>query len=180
MYYTILLVFLILFLLFTLLVLFVITSALIGFLLTRVPFVPTSKKDVEFLVSKIGISSKDYFFDLGSGDGKVVFLVERLSGARTRGFELTWWTYLLAKLKKLFKGSKAELVNRNFFRQDWSQATVIYGYLYPPLMRGVEEKFLQDCKPGTLAVIRDFPLPTLKPLEVFYRPKNHEIYVYKK
>jgi hypothetical protein len=47
-------------------------------------------------------------------------------------------------------------------------------------MGRVKEKFLADCKPGSIAIIRDFPLPGLKPDEVFYMPKKHEIYIYKK
>lgn len=166
--------------LFSMLLLFVITSAFLGFLLTRVPFVPTYASDVEFFVKKLGLSSCDVFYDLGSGDGKVVFLVEKLSGAEVTGFELTWWTHWLAKLKKIFMKSKAKFINRNFFKQPWSEATVIYGYLYPPLMGRVEEKFLAECKPGATAIIRDFPFPNIKPSEIIYRPKKHEIYIYKK
>ena len=175
-----LLVFLVAMLLFAFVMLFIITSAFLGFLLTRVPFVPTYRGDIEFIVKKLGISSHDVFYDLGSGDGKVVFLVEELSGAKTKGFELTWWTHLLARIKKLIKGSKAQFINRNFFKQDWSGANFVYGYLYPPLMGRVEDKFLADCKPGSIAIIRDFPFPNLKPAEVYNMPKEHEIYIYKK
>lgn len=165
---------------FVLVLLFVISSAFLGFVITRVPFVPTYKSDVEFIVKKLSISSDDVFYDLGSGDGKVVLLVEKLSGAKVKGFELTWWTYLLARIKKVLRGSQAEFVNRNFFKQSWSEANYIYGYLYPPLMARVEEKFLADCKPGSVAVIRDFPFPNLTPVEICYMPKEHEIYIYKK
>jgi hypothetical protein len=143
--------------------------------------VPTSASDIEFAVKKLNISSKDYFFDLGSGDGKVCFLVHRLSGAKCVGFELTWWTHLLAQIKRKALSVKREELdfrNQNFFKQPWAEATVIYGYLYPPLMGRVEEKFLAECRPGSFAVIRDFPFPNLKPKEVIFRPKRHELYVY--
>jgi hypothetical protein len=172
--------FLIVMLLVAVFILFIITSSFLGFIITRVPFVPTYKGDIEFIVKKLGINSADVFYDLGSGDGKVVFLVEKLSGAKVKGFELTWWTHLLAQLKKSVRRSRAQLVNRNFFKQNWSDANYIYGYLYPPLMGRVEEKFLADCKPGSVAIIRDFPLPNLKPVEVYNLPKKHEIYIYKK
>ncbi len=181
--------------LFAVLMLFVISSSFLGFLLTRVPFVPTYKSEIEFIVKKLGISPADTFYDLGSGDGKVVFLVNRLSGARCVGFELTWWTHLLAKIKKsglrlspLLRGDarvqpraeRLQFINRNFFKQTWSEANYIYGYLYPPLMGRVEQKFLADCKPGSIAIIRDFPFPTLKPADIYRMPKKHEIYIYKK
>lgn len=175
-------VFLILMLLLAALTLFVNFSGFLGFLITRVPYVRTYKSDIEFFVKKLKISSSDIFYDLGSGDGRVCFLVNQLTGAKCVGFELTWWTYLLAEIRLMIKDKrlKVEFKNQNFFKHNWSEATVIYGYLYPPLMGRVEEKFLADCRPGSLAIIRDFPLPNLKPTEVFYLPKKHEIYIYKK
>ena len=154
-------------------------SEFVAFLRTRVPFVPTTSSDVEFFVKKLDIKSSDTFYDLGSGNGRVVFLVEKLSGAKSKGFELGWWTILFAKLKSATRGYKAKFVNKNFFKEDWSGANYIYGYLYPPLMARVEAKFLADCKPGSIAIIRDFPLPTLKPVETYFMPHKHEIYIYR-
>lgn len=168
------------FLLLVLVLVFVITSEFVAFLRTRVPFVPTHAGDIEFIVKKLGISSADTFYDLGSGNGKVVFLVEKLSGAKVKGFELGWWTILFAKLKAKVTGSKAKFAAKNFFKANWSDANYVYGYLYPPLMRRVEEKFLADCKPGSIAIIRDFPFPNLAHSEKYFLPKEHEIYIYKK
>jgi len=188
-----------------LIICFVVFSELVAFLRTRVPFVPTSKADIEFIVKKLGISSADTFYDLGSGNGKVVFLVNQMSGARCVGFELGWWTVLFAKIKVWFlqyfspsggdarvsagggsasgghpRAERVQFKNQNFFKADWSGANYIYGYLYPPLMARVEEKFLADCKPGSTAVIRDFPFPRMKYTEKILRPHNHDIYIYKK
>lgn len=175
-------VFLLLFLGFAFLMLFIITSAFIGFLRTRVPFVPTHAGDIRFIVEKLGITSGAVFYDLGSGDGKVCFLVNDLTGAQCVGFELTWWTYVLAILKSKLKRqkSKLEFKHENFFNVSWAEADYIYGYLYPPLMGRVEEKFLADGKPGAIAIIRDFPFPKLKPVNIYNMPKEHEIYVYRK
>ena len=171
---------LILFLLFALILLFIIFSEFIAFLRTRVPFKPTYSSDVTFFVKELGIKPTDVFYDLGSGNGRVVFLVEKLSGATVKGFELGWWTILFSKIKALFTCSKAKFVNKNFFKQDWSKADYIYGYLYPPLMERVKQKFLAECKPGALAIIRDFPLPNIKADKTYFLPKKHEIYIYKK
>ena len=168
------------FLLLALVLLFVILSEFVAFLRTRVPFVPTHAGDIEFIVKKLGISSRDVFYDLGSGNGKVVFLVNKLSGAKCVGFELSWWTVLFAKLKAKSRKSKVQFKNQNFFKVDWSGANYIYAYLFPPLMGRVEQKFLVDCKPGSIAVIRDFPFPNLKPIDIYQMPKKHEIYIYRK
>jgi SAM-dependent methyltransferase len=172
--------FLYLFTIFTALLLFVIFSEFVAFLRTRVPFVPTHKGDIEFVVKKLNIKNDDIFFDLGSGNGKVVFLVEELCGAKVVGYELSWWTILFAKIKALLKRSNARFKNQNFFNVNWNKANYIYAYLYPPLMGRVEEKFLADCHSGSVAMVRDFPFPNIKPIEIFYMPKKHEIYIYKK
>lgn len=170
--------FLLIFLFFTIALLFVITSSFFGFIRTRVPFVPTATRDVEFIAKDLGITSKDIFYELGSGNGKVCFAVEKFSGAECTGYELTRWTHLWAKLKALLTGSKSKFLRKDFFKQDWSKPTVIYGYLYPPLMPRIKEKFLVECKPGSKAIMRDFYLPGLIPDKVYERPGNHQIYVY--
>ena len=184
--------------------LFVIVSEFVAFVRTRVPFVPTRAGDIKFIVEKLGITSNDVFYDLGSGNGKVVFMVNKLSGATCVGFELSWWTVLFAKVKSKFWNSPLpSLMQRegvaavtssfqkrgtggvkfhckNFFKQDWSGANYIYAYLYPPLMGRVRDKFLAECKPGAVAIIRDFFLPGLKPEATYSLPKKHEIFIYKK
>jgi hypothetical protein len=164
---------------FALFLLFIITSAFLGFLLTRVPFVPTYASDIKFIVNKLGISSRDVFYDLGSGNGKVVFLVEKLSGAKAKGFERTLWTHWWAKIQKVISRSQAEFSNNNFFKENWSGANIIYCYLYPPLMGRIEAKFKSEMKPGSIAIVRDFPFPTMPHTDKYFLPKQHEIYVYK-
>lgn len=159
--------------------LFIIVSEFIAFIRTRVPFVPTNAADIEFIVKKIKISPNDVFYDLGSGNGKVLFLVEKLTGAKAVGFELGWWTIMFAKIKGRLKKSGTKFYNQNFFNESWSGATVIYCYLYPPLMGRIEEKFLNELHPGSMAIVRDFPFPTMDYAEKYYLPKNHEIYVYR-
>lgn len=157
-----------------------ITSAFVGFVRTRVPFVPSPEADIEFIVKELPISSKDVFYELGSGNGRVVFVVEKLTGAKSVGFELTGWTHWYAKLKAFVNKSRAIFYKKNFFKVPWHEASVIYCYLYPPLMGKIEEKFLAELKPGSVAIIRDFPFPTLKPEQVYNRPHGHELYVYRK
>jgi len=180
-------------LIFALVLLFVITSAFLGFLLTRVPFVPSREYEIKFITKKLGISSNNVFYDLGSGNGKVCFLVNELTGAKCVGFELTWWAHLLAKIRLWWKinspfspsfekrgAGGVKFKNQNFFKTDWLEANFIYAYLYPPVMGMVETKFIEDCKPGTIAIVKDFPFPNLKPQEIYKMPKRHEIYIYKK
>lgn len=161
-----------------LLLLFMMLTEMINFLQTRVPFVPTAKKDIEDMAKRIGIKNDDFVIDLGSGNGKVLFIVEKLTGARTRGIQRAGWTQEYGRLKKWLTGSKIELISANFFNESWSDATVVYSYLYPPLMRSVGEKFRKDCNPGTKLVCRDFYVPEFAFKETWETPSGHTMYLY--
>ena len=163
----------------SLLVLFFITSSFLGFLITRVPFVPTAARDIRAIIERVPISRQDIVYDLGSGNGKVVFMLERLTGARTVGFEATVSTHWYAKIKQFFNRSKARFVLGNFFKHNWSEATVIYCYLYPPLMTQIGEKILVECRPGTTVIVRDFPIANWQHSDYFRTYGQHEIFVYK-
>lgn len=166
-----------------LLMLVVMFTEMLNFLQTRVPFVPTAKADLVFMIERAGITADDYVYDLGSGNGKVVFAIEDLAGARAKGLQRGGWTQWYAQLRsagrRLFKGqNKTAFVTGNFFDHSWADATVVYGYLYPYLMRAVEEKALQDCKSGTKIIIRDFSLPTLPHADKWATPTGHTMYLY--
>ncbi len=164
-------------------ILIVMFTEFLNFAQTNVPFVPTAKADLAFMVTRAGIMADDYFYDLGSGNGKVVFAIEELAGARAKGIQRGGWTQWYAQLRsaarRIFKKKdRTEFVTGNFFNHQWSEATVIYAYLYPFLMRSVEEKFLEECKPGTKLIVRDFYLPNLKHVDTWETPTKHNMYLY--
>ncbi len=169
---------LILILFLSLLVLFYTASSFFSFWRTKVPFVPTPRKDIRLIVQSLKITPRHTFFDLGSGTGKVIFLVEELTQAKTKGFELALWAYLWARLKKRLTGSRALFTHGDFFQEDWSEADFLYAYLFPHAMAQVEEKYKSNCKPGAVAIVRDFPFPKSQPSRILTTPANHKIFVY--
>jgi hypothetical protein len=156
---------------------FILLSALWGYALTRVPFLPTAVKDLPVMINAVGLSSSDTIYDLGSGNGAVVFALEKLTGARTVGVERTLWTHLWARLRKWWHGSQATLVKGNFFDANLADATVVYCYLFPPVMARVGEKVRTDCKNGTKVVSRDFFIPNLIEQQVV-RVGGHKYFIY--
>jgi hypothetical protein len=173
------LVILLILLLFSIAVLIFVVSSFLGFIFTRVPFVPTARRDIQAIIDRVPLSSADVIYDLGSGNGKVVFMLEQMVGAKTVGFEATLWTHWYAQIKKLLTRSKAVFVLGNFFKHNWSEASIIYCYLYPPLMERIGAKIAQECRPGTTVIVRDFPIPNLAKVDYFRTYGNHEIFVYK-
>ncbi len=157
---------------------FVMISSLVSFVITAVPFIPSPVKDVRTVAQHLGLSAKDHVYDLGSGNGRVLFEIESVSGARTTGYELMRWTHIYARTLGLMKHSRAQFIRRNFLKENLSTATVVYCYLYPHLMTKVGEKVMAECKPGTTVVSRDFRIPNLIQTDHIQLNKTHEVYIY--
>lgn len=157
---------------------FVLISAFLGFVLTRVPFVRSPKKDLMEVFARFPLKDGQVFYDLGSGDGKIIFVAEETAKIQGVGFEQTLWTNLLARFRARLRKSKAIFFTKDFFKVSWQEADVLYAYLYPPLMAKIEKKFLAECRPGTMFIVRDFPFPGIKPSEVMLFERGHEVYIY--
>ena len=109
-------------------ILFCIVSIYILFILffTRVPFVRTPKKVIQKILEEIDIKSSHVVYDLGCGDAKFLIAVEKATGAKTIGFELSPWAYLLAKLNIFFKKSKTKVYYKNFYKENLSKADLVF------------------------------------------------------
>lgn len=163
----------------TLALFFIIATSFWGFWRTRVPYVRSKTADTLKVLGAANLRDGQVFYELGSGDGRVIFLAEQLARVQAVGFELTPWVHLMAKFHAWRKGSKARLLRADFFAASWQDADVVYCYLYPPLMRSVQEKFLEETKPGSLLISRDFKLPTLQPVEEVVFNEKHNAFIYK-
>ncbi len=155
-------------------------SALIGIARTRVPLVHSSSAHAAAVFRTLGFSASTVFYELGSGNGRIVFLAEQLGAGKAVGFELVTWAYVVACLRARWVGSRAEFRNSDFLQSSWASVTVIYAYLLPELLGAVEQKFLVECAPGTVLICKDFALPTVTPSQIipFEHPHRALVYVH--
>src|SRR6185503_8750288 len=122
-----------------------------------VPFVPTPQVVVDEMLKFAGVGPADVVYDLGSGDGRIVITAARKFGARAVGVELD--DHLIYQSEE--SARQAEVLDRvkflqqDFFKTDFSQATVVTLYLLPGVMKRLRERMLQ-LKPGTRLVAHDF------------------------
>ena len=158
--------------------LFAVTSSFVGFVKTKVPPIPTAARDIRRLVNDGFLGSTDTLVDLGCNNGKVLFTMEKLSGCKARGYEITLWVCIYGWIKKFLTRSKAKIIWGDFFDADLSDATVVYCYLYPFLMPRVGEKLKSSCKKGTKVIARDFPIKSLNQASHFKTYGVHEFFIY--
>ncbi|MDY7031090.1 MAG: hypothetical protein SVY10_04170 [Thermodesulfobacteriota bacterium] len=121
-------------------------------------FVPTKIKDPNILkafneVLKPGIR----FLDLGSGDGRVVFLAT-LFGAISTGIEFDGDIFKSSikareKLSQGFDLSETKLMRGDFFNADFSRFDSIYYFMGGSFEEGrLEEKLAREMEPGAILI----------------------------
>ena len=131
------------------------------------PFLPTPMSIIKELIQIANISTNDVVVDLGSGDGRLLIYAAR-QGATAKGWEinpfLVLWTYLVASRYRV--GKRVKVYLQSYHKGDFSDATVVFLFNFPPYMPKLEQKLQRDLQKGTKIISYKFTLPTLKPTEI--------------
>lgn len=139
----------------------------------------TTSKDISRRICKLaGLSKKDKFYELGSGEGTTVIIAAKEFGAVCTGIEIDPIRNFIARLRVIFSGlsKKITLHRTNFFKIDLAPATVIYTYLVPKALLRLKPKFDKELKPGTLIVSFRYPI-TYYPL--IKEDKENKLFLYR-
>lgn len=126
-------------------------------------WVPMARGDAERAAHLAGVQSGDIVYDLGCGDGRVVVAAAAL-GASATGFEVSLVPYLLAKLRRLRSPHRAQVTIRyaNFWKQDISDARIVFIYLMPGMYDKIMKKILTECAPGTTVITYVWPIGAMQ------------------
>lgn len=127
---------------------------------TGAPYVPTRAKASKRMIELAQISKGTRVYDLGSGDGKLLFLAAE-KGAIATGFEINPFLVLFTNIKAFCSPYKTRVraIWKNFWNSNLSNADVILLYLIPWKMEKLEQKLLKETKPGTLIISNSFIFP---------------------
>ncbi len=130
-------------------------------------FVPTEQEDVPRMLKLAGLKDGDVVYDLGSGDGRIVFEAVRLNPtARGRGIDIDEKLVNEARQLAIKTGveKRVQFLHQNAFDADLKEADIIAMWLWPELMRMLRPKIMAEARPGTRVVTRIWDLgPTWKP-----------------
>lgn len=127
------------------------------------PFVPSKQSASEAMIRLAKIKAGTRVYDLGSGDGRLLFLSAK-QGALATGFEINPYLVLLTRLRALFghyRGS-VSVFWANLWKTPISDAGVVFVYLLPWRMEELAAKLTREVKPGTLIISNSFIFPNWK------------------
>ncbi len=145
------------------------------------PFVPSSRKSIDKMLELAGLQTGDVIFDLGCGDGRIVFAAAKCGAAKSIGIEISPLVYIIAKVRNLFSGNKhTEIRFGNIFSQtDYNEANVIFAFLMPHLMQKVFAEIWPQLAPGARIISSSFFSKDITPDLIIPRDKGqNKIAVY--
>lgn len=144
-------------------------------LINGAPFVPTPMKAVEKMLRIARLKKGEKVYDIGCGDGRIVYLAAKKFGADATGFELSPFVYLLARVRHFFWKSGAKVKFANFKTRDLSDADVIFCYLLPETLARLETKLSRELKPGARIISYAFPISPWKEIKKHQRDAANHI-----
>ncbi len=148
-----------------------------------VPFVSTPEPVVRRMLKLARVKPGETVYDLGAGDGRILFIAAQEFGAKAVGIEIR--PHLVYEIERKIKEKRLEgrvrIIHGNFFEVDISEADVVTLYLLTSVNKKLKPKLQRELKPGTRIVSHDFEIPGWSPVKVEVIPDvwtTHKIYLY--
>lgn len=138
------------------------------------PFVPSSNTSVAAMIGAAKIKRGMTVYDIGSGDGRVLFAAAR-KGANAVGIEINPFLVLYVRILALFSPYRRSIrvIWGNLWTTDVSPADVVFVYLIPWKMRQLADKLEKELKPSARVVSNSFMFPKWRAVA-----KNSDLHVY--
>ena len=148
--------------------------------LSFAPWVPSRSRDLARIFKLADLRSGQTFYDLGCGDGKVVFYAGSHYKVKAIGLEIAWPLFLICRLKQLlFRGrAKIDFKYKNLYKENLSSADVVYFFGIPKsLNQKFFDKLKSELKPGTKIISYAFRLADWTP-RLIDKPTANDLPIY--
>jgi len=124
-----------------------------------VPYVPTPEIVVDEMLRMAEVGEEDVLYDLGSGDGRIPITAAKRFGTRGVGIDLNPERVKEANENAVREKvtDKVEFLEKDIFETDFSDATVLYLYLFPEVNMKLRPTILK-MKPGTRVISHNYDM----------------------
>jgi 16S rRNA G966 N2-methylase RsmD len=130
-----------------------------------ITFIPTPYEDTDYFFDLAQSSPSNVVYDLGSGDGRLLFSALDKGAQGAVGIELNPMHVQRAREVAKSKGmeDKISFLETDIMKVNLSRATIVLCYLFTTASEVLKPKFESELKPGTKVVMESFPIPEWKP-----------------
>ena len=145
-----------------------------------VDWTPTHDLNIDTFFELAPLSASDIVYDLGAGDGRLLFKALEYGAGKCVGLEIDPEMIDMARELAIGKGldGKVTFIECDIMTADVSPASVILCYLWPTASAELRKKFADELKPGTRVVIETFPVRQWKAAKIIQRAgANFYLYV---
>lgn len=125
------------------------------------PWWRTNKEAAKAACRLAKITARDIVYELGSGDGEFVLAAaSEFKAGKAVGVEIDYSRYIVSVIKKNRRRVKrAVFIRKDFKKVKLSDATVVYFYLVPAVIKRIMPKLKKELKPGTRIISYRYKVP---------------------
>ena len=147
--------------------------------LSFAPWVPSRGRDLKRIFNIADLKPGQVFYDLGCGNGKVVFYAANNYKAKSVGVEISLPFYLICVLRNIINNRPdVNFKLNNLYKENLSSADVVFFFGTP---WGINKEFVaklkKELKPGAKIISYSFSIAGLTPALVD-KPSNKDLPIY--
>jgi predicted RNA methylase len=132
-------------------------------------WVPTDPEFIQGFFELVSLSPEDVVYDLGCGDGRLLFAAIEKGAGRGVGIDIDPVRVKVSReeSKKRVLDGKVSFIEADVMQANFSAASVIFCYLLTTASAALKPKFEKELKAGTRVVMESFPVPGWKPVRTY-------------
>ena len=141
----------------------------LGFSKRSAPFISLPESELKKLLEKLELDDESIFYDLGSGDGRVLLAAQDLAPQSTiTGVEKNLLPYLISLWKRSRCGSgHIVIVHASFEEVPLTDATHLFAFLQHAPMQELRPKLERELREGAKLLSVSFPIIGMEPTKTF-------------
>ncbi len=145
--------------------------------ITGAPPIPTPQKEIKFILEAIRPKKGNVFYDLGSGNGKIIIFASKNYPIKAIGIEFSFFLYFISKINCFISKSKATVLRDDYFSFSFKENDILYIYSSKKIMKKLEKKLLEE-KSKVRVVSYCFSFPNIKYSKKLKSPFGKSVFLY--